>query len=85
MTPINAVVVFIAAVITDVTWAKYTIHTSQHRAFVAAAWSVGIVLVGAVSIYAIANEPIYVIPSALGAFVGTYFTVKHSKRSDERP
>ncbi len=85
MTFFKAIIVFLAAIATDVTWAKYTIHTSKHRAWRSALWSVGIVLVGAVSIYAIAHSPWYVIPSALGAFVGTYFTVRHSKRSDERP
>lgn len=76
--------VFFAAIACDITWARYTLTVSAHKAFEASLWSVLIMLSGAVNIVAIAGDPWFIAPAAMGAFVGTYYTIKHARRGVKR-
>lgn len=78
MTATQVVVVFIASGILDVTWARYTLMIAAKQAGSAAFWAVLITLLGAVNIVAIATDGWYTVPAALGAGIGTYFTIRHA-------
>jgi hypothetical protein len=72
--------VFTAAAIADVVWARWSIATSQLHALRSAVWGVLIILLGAISIFAYSVSAWFLIPAAMGGFVGTYFSVLHAKR-----
>lgn len=80
MDPVHALLVFLAAVILDVAWARYTLTVTKHHAWAAVFWSTTIVVMGWIGIDSYILSPWYVIPAALGAAVGTYFTITHAKR-----
>lgn len=75
----KAVAVFLAVGGADVCWTKYMQHVATAEPFTAAMWSAGIVAIGSISVMAYVNDPLYLIPAALGAFVGTYFSVRRTK------
>ena len=72
----RTVLVFLATFITDVLWTLLVRRTTQGRALSASIYSTLIVLLSAVAITSFVENGWYVIPSALGAFAGTYLTVK---------
>lgn len=70
------VAVFLTAALADVAWASWTMHAAERRAAAAATWGVLIFLFGSVAVRAYVDDPIYLLPAAAGAWVGTYFTVR---------
>ena len=80
----HALLVFIVSAIADVTWAQWTLNANKHRAFAAAAWGVGIVVLGAVNVDAYVRSLWYVVPSAAGAFIGTYWIVLRENNNKQR-
>jgi hypothetical protein len=72
----KAALVFLAMLIGDSLWAKWMLATSKRQPVPAAAYSSAIILVGGFTAVAYVNDPRYLIPAALGAFVGTYVTVR---------
>lgn len=71
-----ALVVFMCTVIADIAWTRYTLAVTQRRPHVAAAWSAAIILIGAVTVIAYTDNPLYVLPAAAGAYVGTWLAVR---------
>lgn len=71
--------IFILNLLLDIVYAKYTIEVQARRAGQAGLWASGIILTGGISILLYTQTPILLIPAALGALVGTYFTVKHER------
>ena len=68
--------VFAVVALADVLWTKYILAASERRAGAAALYSTGIVLAAAYTTLAYVDDPRYLVPAALGAFLGTYWTVK---------
>ena len=72
--------VFAAAFVTDIVWARYTLEVGAHRAVHAGLWAAGIVVCTLISVEAYIASPWYVVPTAAGAALGTYATVRHAAR-----
>ena len=70
------IAVFFAMFFTDIFWTMLVRKTTQGKALAAAIYSVILVLLSAVAITSFVEETIYLVPAALGAFAGTYLTVK---------
>jgi hypothetical protein len=68
--------VFLAMAAADVCWTKYISTIHAKKAFAAGIWSASIILMGTFTTISYVANHWYVIASLLGAFVGTYFTVK---------
>lgn len=73
---IQWLLIFAVNVALDVVWAKYTIAVGARRPVVSSFWAFNIIVVGGVSTLMIVDNPYLLIPAAVGAYVGTYFTVK---------
>jgi hypothetical protein len=68
--------VFAAVAVADVLWTLYILATSERRAALAAWCSTGIVLAAAFTTLAYVEDPRYLLPAGLGAWIGTYVTVR---------
>ena len=75
--------VAISVMLTDVCWAKYIIYSSKKDALKAAIWSGAIVVCGSFSFFGYLEDKRFVFASIIGAFIGTYLTVKRSDPEDE--
>jgi hypothetical protein len=83
--PYQWLLAFVVMAVTDVCWAMYTIATAQNKKPLhASAWAVALFLLGGLAVVGYTTAPILLLPSAVGAFVGTYAGVVLSKRK-ERP
>lgn len=69
---IHALIVFIAAVVADICWGRYTIHMSRKHRHRASLWSVGIAINGLVGTVSVVENHLYVIPFAVGCYLGTF-------------
>ena len=76
VTVLRTLSVFLAAAVGDLTWTRWTLCCNRHRSLEAAAWGVGIVVLGATWVTAYVDNFWYVVPAALGAGLGTYLTVR---------
>lgn len=74
-----ALLLFVLAAVLDICWAKYVIACSRKSTWKAALWAGAIYLPNGVSTPVLAHHPIYVIPLAIGAMVGTYIVIKRDK------
>lgn len=72
----TALAALFAMIVVDCCWAKYAMACADRRAIHAALWSGAIVLGGSVTTLALVASPWNVVPSCLGAVVGTWWTVK---------
>jgi len=77
---IKSVLVFLATVLSDTLWAMYIRRTNLGKALSASSLSAVIVLTAGVVAIEYVNNNWYLIPAALGAFVGTYITIKFDNR-----
>jgi hypothetical protein len=73
------VAVFFSMVFVDMLWAKYMLALAGKQAMKSALLSGGIILCGVFTTISYVENHWLVIPAAIGAFIGTYFTVKHHK------
>jgi len=71
----RALAVFASMAVADALWTAYISAASQHQALGAAAWSGLIVLLGGWLTVSYQRNAWYVVPAALGGFVGTYLTI----------
>lgn len=71
-----AVIVFLATFFTDIVWVKMVQATTEKQAFAAACYSVLLIGLSGLIFFVFISDPIYLIPEAIGAFLGTYITVK---------
>lgn len=72
--------VMAAVALADVFWTLYFIATEQRKAAAAAAWSASIVLLSAYTVTEYVHDRKLVIAAVLGAFIGTYATVRFKKK-----
>jgi hypothetical protein len=73
-----ALVMFLM-ILVDACWAKYTLAMQRKDAMLSGLWSVGIMLCGALVTVNYVGDKTLIVAAAIGAFIGTYFAVKHSK------
>ena len=78
----SLLLVFIATVILDWIWAMYIIHTSKKNAFRASILSTLIVCIGSFVTLAYIHDWRAIIAAALGAFIGTFLSIKLSKHRE---
>jgi len=67
----------------DVCWTFYFIKTAERMATQAAGWSAVVVGVSAVSTVAYVHDVRFVVAAMLGAFLGTFFTIKFFNNTQE--
>ncbi|HSX14479.1 MAG TPA: hypothetical protein VLE72_01025 [Candidatus Saccharimonadales bacterium] len=72
-----AVSLFFAYMLVDGLYAYYTIAVVKNRALVAASTSFFMHFLLAAGVFAYTKNFAYVLPLALGSFVGTFLVVKH--------
>lgn len=71
---------FLVLAVTDVCWALYTKSAASSNALPASCWAVALFVLGGMAVVGYTTHPILLIPSAVGAFVGTYLGVNLSKK-----
>lgn len=76
--------VFSAMIVTDYIWSEWMKSVSENKPFRAGLFSVGTVLAGSFVIISYIENPKYLIPACLGAFVGTYISVKMNERKQKK-
>lgn len=73
----QAGLVFVVYIFFDILYALYVICVSKQRAVAASFVSSALYSLGAFGVMSYLNNPWYLIPLALGAFIGTYIAVKY--------
>jgi hypothetical protein len=76
---IQSIIVFFGVAIVDFFWTRYFQATAEKKATQAGIFSSCIILFGAITTRAYVHDGWLIIPAALGAYVGTFLTVKHHK------
>ena len=72
--------VIIAVALADVCWTMYFIETSNKNAVKAGVWSSLIMLCSAFAVSTYVSEKIYIGAAIIGAFIGTWATIKFHKK-----
>ena len=79
---IQYITVVCAMIFADVCWTMYFIETQKRNAFLAGVWSGAIYLGSAVAITNFVGNPILISAAVVGAFIGTYITIKWKNRKE---
>ena len=75
------ITVAIAVALADVCWTMYFIETANKNAVKASVWSSLIMLCTSFAVSAYVSEKIYIGAAIIGAFIGTWATIKfHNKK-----
>ncbi len=69
--------VFVCVTITDACWAFYIVKASQKKALPASVWGSMISMLTSITVIAYTEDHRFIIASVLGAFVGTYLSIKY--------
>ncbi len=77
------ILVFVAVFIADICWTFYFIKVDEKKPFSAAFWGTSIYALSAFSVLNYSHEGLYLIPALLGAFSGTYLSVRYKKNKKE--
>jgi hypothetical protein len=72
--------VFAIALVSDYVWTACIHSISKEKPLSAAFFSALTVLLGGVATITFVSQPKYLIPAVLGAFAGTYLTVRLKRR-----
>lgn len=72
--------VFLAMTALDFAWAFYTRACADGRAFVAASWAAGLIVLSGAAQIGYTHDPYLLVPAALGAFVGTWSALRLTKQ-----
>jgi uncharacterized membrane protein YfcA len=76
---ITATVIFLAYILTDALYAKYTIDTAKLNAIKAATTGSIIHILLAVGVISYTQNWLYIFPLAAGSWIGTYIMIKKEK------
>lgn len=79
--PVTAAVIFATYVAVDILYAAYIICVERRRALASAAISSVLYSLLAFGVITYSKNPLYLIPLAAGAFLGTYVTVLYNSKS----
>lgn len=74
---LQAAAVMGSVAVADVFWTGFIAKVGEGRALAAGAFSAAIILMGSITTFSYLESRLYVVPAALGAFLGTYVTVWH--------
>jgi len=75
----TAFTIFCVYVVIDVLYAWYIIAVNNRQPVVAATMTSGIYTLAALGVMTYSRNPVYILPLAAGAFLGTYLVVKFKK------
>lgn len=73
----TALTVFVVYVVFDILYALYVLCVSRKQAVAASGISAVLYSLGAYGVRSYMDNPWYVLPLGIGAFVGTYIAVKY--------
>ena len=76
--------VFIAVFFADICWTLYFIKVDEKKPVSAAFWGTSIYALSAFSVLNYSHDGLYLIPALLGAFSGTYLSVKYNKKNKNK-
>ena len=79
----NLFFVFIATAVIDWLYGLYILYSAQRAALKAAFVSVALALIGAYVFISFVNNKWTIVADALGAFTGTYLSIKYSRREEK--
>lgn len=82
--PLTAAVIFVTYVAVDILYAWYIICVERRRPMRAATISAVLYSLLAFGVITYSKNPLYLVPLAAGAFVGTYITVAWHKAAENR-
>jgi hypothetical protein len=77
---LQALAVLTSVAVADVFWTGFIAKVGEGRALAAGTFSAAIILTGAITTFSYIESRLYVVPAALGAFLGTYVTVWYKAR-----
>lgn len=78
---LHALLVFAGVTFVDTLWALYIRYTANGSPWRASISAVGLTLCGALLTLEYVKDPLMLIPAGLGAFVGTFATLKWGKHA----
>lgn len=78
---LTALVIFVTYVAVDILYAAYIICVEERRPVASASISAVLYSLLAFGVITYSKNPMYLIPLATGAFVGTYLTVRWTRMS----
>ncbi len=82
---VQFILVFVLMAAADVCWTKYISAVHAKKPLAAGLWSASIILMSAFTVITYVTNHWLVIAALLGAFAGTYFTVKRDKTPPTTP
>lgn len=74
--------VFLVMALLDFCWARYIIYINGKRPVLAGSWSAAITLGSAMVVVSYGQNHLLIIPAVVGAFVGTWLSVKWKIEDD---
>ena len=80
----KALSVFVVMVMTDVVWALYIRRTNEGKGHQAGMFSAGIMLFASYVTVNYVSNRWFIVPAALGAYVGTRLTIWHDHKKKEK-
>ena len=72
--------VFLLVTVVDFIWARYIANIAKNNAVKASCYAAVLTLIGSVVTITYVEDHRMIIPSALGALVGTYLAIKLNKK-----
>lgn len=72
--------VMVALIVVDLCWTMYFVETEKRNAVKAGLWSALIMLSGSYATVSFVEDKRLIIAAFIGAFIGTYSTIKWVKR-----
>lgn len=79
---IQFILVMLALILADICWTMYFTETANKHAVKAGIWSALIMLSGSYATVSFVNDKRFIVAAMLGAFIGTYATIKWIKRKE---
>lgn len=76
---IEVLLVFLAVTVADYCWAEYIKDIATGSAFKASIWAILVYVLGGFVVLEYVANKWMLIPAGLGAFIGTYISVKRKK------
>ena len=79
---IQFILVMLALILADICWTMYFTETANKHAVKAGIWSALIMLSVSYATVSFVNDKRFIVAAMLGAFIGTYATIKWIKRKE---
>ena len=82
---VQFLLVTISVAVADVCWTMWFLKTANRNAVKAGIWSALVILFGAFSTISWIDDRRFLIASMIGAFLGTWITIKYFDKKDDEP